>query len=372
MKVLVLGGTGAIGEDLVSILNEEKFKIYVTSRRDHIDKGSIHFIKGNAMDYDFLSGLLQQCHWDCIIDFMAYTLLEFSKRIEILLQATNQYIFLSSSRVYDFNSEKITEFSDRVLDTCKDKKFLKTKDYSLEKARQEELLISQERKNWTIIRPYKTYSSQRLQLGCFEKEDWLYRCIMGRSIVFSKDIIEKVTSLSASTDVAMHIYSLIGNENVLGEVYQTITGDLITWGEILNIYIDVIEEYTGRGVELLWGKDAYSIWKGRPDYTVKYDVLKNHYFSNEKISKIVGEKVQIKYKNPEEGIKKNLSIFLSNPNFKNINWIQQGHFDKLCQQRANLQEISTMKDKIAYLLIRYTFTYNLFVLMRKIRYRRFT
>lgn len=54
-------------------------------------------------------------------------------------------------------------------------KILSIDEYAITKAHQENLLINSKNKNWTIIRPYITYSEQRLQLGTFEKEDWLYR-----------------------------------------------------------------------------------------------------------------------------------------------------------------------------------------------------
>ena len=59
----------------------------------------------------------------------------------------------------------ITEESERLLDTSIDQDFLSTDEYSLTKARQEDILQSSKQKNWTIIRPYITYGTSRLQLG---------------------------------------------------------------------------------------------------------------------------------------------------------------------------------------------------------------
>lgn len=44
MRVLVLGGTGAMGEPLVRMLAERGDEVYVTSRRKRQDKESVHYI----------------------------------------------------------------------------------------------------------------------------------------------------------------------------------------------------------------------------------------------------------------------------------------------------------------------------------------
>ena len=41
---------------------------------------------------------------------------------------------------------------------------------ALQKAREENLLLKSDSRNWTIIRPYITYYDERLQLGVFEKK----------------------------------------------------------------------------------------------------------------------------------------------------------------------------------------------------------
>ena len=85
---------------------------------------------------------------------------------------------------YANENGRITEKSKRLLDVCTDEEYLKTDEYALTKVRQENILLSSGKKNWTIIRPYITYNVERLQLGVYEKENWLYRALHGRSIVF--------------------------------------------------------------------------------------------------------------------------------------------------------------------------------------------
>ena len=90
-----------------------------------------------------------------------------------------------------------------------DEEYLKTDEYALSKARQEKILEESGYLNWTIIRPYITYSKERLQLGIYEKEDWLYRVLNGKTIIFSKDIEKYKTTLTYGYDVANIIADLI-------------------------------------------------------------------------------------------------------------------------------------------------------------------
>ncbi|MFW5804660.1 MAG: NAD-dependent epimerase/dehydratase family protein [bacterium] len=238
MKVLVLGGTGAMGIHLVKLLATNEINTFVTTRKKIKSEKNLTYIQGNAKETSFIKKLLQE-RWDAIIDFMVYKTNEFEEQASLLLNATNQYIFLSSSRVYANSENPIDENSPRLLDVSDDKVFLETDEYSLTKARQENILINSGLKNWTIIRPYITYSENRLQLGVLEKEQWLYRALKGRTIVFSKDMISKQTTLTYGEDVSKGIFSLIGNNDALANTFHITTNKSQTWGEILKTYITI-------------------------------------------------------------------------------------------------------------------------------------
>ena len=100
MKILVLGGTGAIGVDLVQILADRGSEVHVTSRQERKSKHrNIIYIKGNAQNKKFLDSLLI-AKYDAIVDFMSYDTDTFAERVGSLLDHTKQYVYLSSSRVY--------------------------------------------------------------------------------------------------------------------------------------------------------------------------------------------------------------------------------------------------------------------------------
>ena len=285
-RVLVLGGTGAMGTHLVNLLNQKGYHVTVTSRRMRVNFDNVTYATGNAHEPSFLNSLLAS-HFDVIVDFMVYNTEEFSQRYKTLLKSCGQYIYLSSSRVYADSSTPITEESPRLLDVCMDKEFLATDEYALTKARQEDLLRQSGYSNYTIIRPYITFSEIRLQLGVYEKENWLNRALQGRTIVFSKDIADKYTTLTYGLNVAEGIASLIGQSDAYGEAFHITTNESHRWDEILQSYLHVIEKHTGKRPKVLMLDKCPNLALSLGQYQVKFDRYYNRCFSNEKINRFI-------------------------------------------------------------------------------------
>lgn len=349
MKVLVLGGTGAMGTHLVSILSELNIETVVTSRRNRESIRNVKYIQGNAHDQQFLKTLLSE-KWDAIVDFMVYSTNEFNERIESFLQSTKQYLFFSSSRIFAESSILITETSPRLLDVCNDRRYLKTDEYGLAKARQEDILRNSGYTNWTIIRPSVTFSENRLQLGELEKEHWLYRALSNRTIVLSKDIITKFTTLTYGLDVAKGISKIIGKDNTIGETYNITVSEFHKWEEILTTYVNAIKSKTGNNPKILILDKAPIPSR----YVVKYDKLYNRKYNNSKINEQLED---LSFTSTLTGIKKCIDTFLSNPVFLNIDWKKEAFLDTITGEFTPLKEIKTFKGKIIYVLYRHLISY---------------
>lgn len=349
MRVLLLGGTGAMGEFLAKMLVDAGEEVVVTSRRRRGTDAGVTFATGNARNPEFLRSLLES-RWDVIVDFMIYTTAEFQERNGLLLGATGQYVFLSSARVYAESSGPLREASPRLLDVSCDEKFLETDEYALRKARQEDVLTASDRSNWTIVRPYITYGSQRFQLGVLEKEAWLYRALRGRSIVFSEDINERLTTLTHGRDVSAGIMALLGRGEVLGEAFHIASGSPVKWSEVLSIYLDVIEEHQGfRPTVLLQDLERFErIHRGH--YQVRYDRLYDRLFDCSKIGKYVDTGT---FTAVGRGLHECMGTFLRSPSFEVIDWRAEARKDRQAREGTQLSEISGYRKKLRYLYYRY-------------------
>ena len=348
MNALILGGTGAMGSHLVSILASGGIDCSVTTRRHHNNIENIKYIVGDAHDISFIKSLFSKCQWDVIVDFMKYSTKDFEGRVNLLLSKTRQYIFLSSSRVYAESKENLTEISPRLLDVCNDADYLKTDEYALAKARQEDILRNSGYSNWTIIRPYVTFSEQRFQLSALEKEYWLYRALHGRTIVFSKDLAEKITTLTYGQDVARGIASLIGKDKAKGNTYHITISESHKWSEILDTYLDVFEKKIGFCPKVLL-TDKWEPFHGGNKPQVIYDRMYERKFDNSNINDYIDTNT---FKPTIPALTACLSDFLDHPVFKSINWRWEAKKDRLTGEWAKMSEITGIKQKMVYLLSR--------------------
>lgn len=344
MEILVLGGTGAIGVPLVNLLSKDN-KLFVTSRFPKEKKDNITYIQGNAKDREFFLTLMEK-RYDSIIDFMVYNTEELKERLPIFLEHTDQYFFFSSSRCYAGSSTPITEDSPRLVDVCADPEYLAIDEYGMAKGREENLLRETGRTNWTIIRPYITYNSNRIQLGVYEKENWLRRVLAGRTIVFPKDIASKKTSLTYGPDVAGAIVQLIGNEKAYGQAFHITTEESHTWGEILEFYCNQIEKITGKRPKVKLVDNSIGLMTVWNKWQIKYDRLYNREFDNSKIESVRGKYI---YKPTFEGLGECLEEFISNPVWFSMNAKYEAWCDRQCREWTPLRDITGTKNKIVYI-----------------------
>lgn len=248
-KALVLGGTGAMGVYLVPELASLGYDVQVVSLDAAVsDHPRISHVIADARNDEYLKVLLQQ-KFDVIVDFLIYSTEQFRNRYDLLLQNTRHYIYLSSYRVYG-GQFPITEDTPRLLDTSVDKAFLATEDYSLYKARQEDVLQRSEYENWTIIRPAITYSKFRFQLVTLEAPIVVARALKGLPVVLPKEALGVQATMSWAGDVARMISRLIFNSAAYRECFTVATAEHQTWGQIAEYYQEIIGlKYVGVDTE---------------------------------------------------------------------------------------------------------------------------
>ncbi|MCR5414951.1 MAG: glycosyltransferase [Kiritimatiellae bacterium] len=328
LKVLLMGGTGALGAHLRDILAAEGHHVFVTSRSAHDDSGNIVYLQGNALEPAFFRKLMAS-KWDVVVDFMIHGPDGFGQSLDMLLASAGQYVFLSSSRVYaDAGMKPITETSPRIVDTATDPEYLATNEYALSKGRSEDILASHPKKNWTIIRPYVTFSEQRLQLGPLEKENWLARALAGKPIVFSEDIACRTTTLTYGRDVARGMAAVIGRSEALGETYHITGLRSILWRDVLDLYVRVIAEETGKRPEVVMTRESCQLdVPGLLKYQVVYDRRYDRVFDDSKIGRFIDVST---FRDPLEALESCLRKFLSAPSFLKINPELDALHDKAC------------------------------------------
>lgn len=242
-KILVMGGTGAMGRYAVPELLRIGFLVDVVALdAPDFTHENLTSVMADAMDDAWLEKQITETRYDVILDFMSYKLPEFKKRAPLFLDNTDQYMFLSSCRVYANEEVPVKETSPRLLDVSKDEDYLKLceNEYSLFKAAEEDVLVHSGKKNWTIILPATTYSTGRAQLVTLEAGTFVHRALLGKPVVIPIQAKDKPATMSWAGDVGVMIARLAGKEEALGEKFIAATAEYNTWGEIAEIYRELL------------------------------------------------------------------------------------------------------------------------------------
>lgn len=336
-----------MGRYLTDILAGKGIETHVTTRSDvKSDRECVKYIRGDAHDKDFVKSLLKSGYYDALVDFMIYSTPDFRERSDMLLNSTGHYLYFSSSRVYADSEHPIRETSPRLLDAGTDAQYLRTDEYALAKARQENILRESHAKNWTIIRPYITYSNERLQLGVYEKECWLWRAVHNKPVIFSDDIADTVTTLTWGYDAAQAIAGLTGRAENFGGTFH-ITGDeCMKWRDIAEIYTEVFMEAAGRELRIKYIPEALN-----KTPQVKYDRLFRREFDNSKIKNAVPEFKPVTIR---EGLTKCLTEFVrDNHPFRAVSVVNEAALDRIAGCCARSDEFPDAKARAVYLVYRY-------------------
>lgn len=340
-RALLLGGTGAMGIYLQEELVSSGWEVVVTSRRPRKPRRGMTFLEGNAKDPTFMK-LLATERYDAVVDFMTWTQQAFEDALPILLGMSNQYVFLSSYRVFA-DAPVIRESSARLLETCSDRRYASGSEYAIVKAREEDFLRASGSSDWTIVRPAITYSQGRFQFGTLEAGEWLWRALQGLPVPMAREVLERECTLSWGHDVARMIAKLLGNSAALGEDFNVSTSKHQTWGKVLDLYNGMLT-FEVREVSLE-KYERYCCWEDRDlGYCpqLRYDRLVDRVLDNSKVLAATGMR-EADLADISEGLACEFSAFLRNPSFTSgVSAYAQGGLDRACGRPSALTSVATL------------------------------
>ncbi len=281
-KVLVLGATGSMGLYLVPLLLQKGYKVDgVTLDKAKSENENLRYINVNAKDKQELSNLLKN-GYDGIVDFMYYPIAQFKDCYELLLSSCSHYIALSSYRVYTDDEVPTVETSPRFIDFSKDAQLLLSDDYTVEKARMENMLMLSGYKNWTIVRPSMVFSKLAFPLCALGA--WLVcnGAREGKVCLLPASGVDTNATITWSGDIAKMFVGVLFNEEAKCQAFTFSTHEHNTWGDIARFYKKKLglrtliipdEAYVNIiGGGAFWGK-----------IIVKYDRLMNRIIDNSKV-----------------------------------------------------------------------------------------
>lgn len=289
-KVLLIGGNGTLGTYTAKELSAMGHNLDIICLEDNqADTDRIKYYKATA-NIDFLKEFLKDKYYDGIVNFILYEDVDEYKPIhKILSEKTDHLIFLSSYRVYADLQHPITETAPLLFDVSEDEDFLKNEKYAVSKAKAEHFIREESgTTNWTIVRPVISFSDKRFDIVTRNGSEVIDRTKNNEIITLP----EVSRNLTAGLDWAGNSGKLIANllfkENALGEAYTVSSAQNLTWGEVANIYTELLgAKFKWVSTEEFVNENPYlriSPW------ILKYDRFFDRKIDNKKILSATGLK----------------------------------------------------------------------------------
>lgn len=235
-KVLVLGATGIIGKELCFELSRSGVDVFALSRRQANGIDGVNWIFADVRDVDALGDKISGHSFDAVVDLVSFNSDQVSGILELFKGRCGQYVFVSSATVFDSSDGNvITEKSALVTSGWS---------YPLEKIQAERLLRNRCRETgqiYTIVRPYITYSPQRVSFGIWEDESVVPRLQAGVPVIIGDELRAVETTLTHSHDLAKAISSLVGNESATNEDFNVVTSESTSWSQVYELAAELLD-----------------------------------------------------------------------------------------------------------------------------------
>ncbi len=245
MRALFVGGTGTISSAIVRRLaSDSSWEVWLINRgnRKETVPENVHQIICDINDEDAVLKALGGMTFDCVGEFIGFTVDQVERDYRLFKDKTKQYIYISSASAYNKPSANyvITEgttLANPYWEYSRNK--IACENFLMEKSRDEGFPV-------TIVRPSHTYDERSIPLGVHGKNgSWqvIKRMMDGRPVIIHGDG-ESLWHLTFNEDFAVGYTALMGNRHAIGEAFQ-ITGDeVLTWNQIYQTIADAL------GVEL--------------------------------------------------------------------------------------------------------------------------
>jgi nucleoside-diphosphate-sugar epimerase len=309
MTILFIGGTGNISADCAALLHKRGHEILVLSRGQNQVPPEYRAIQADRKNPDAMRSALKDTKPDVVINFLGYEISDIEADYALFKAGVRQYIFISSATVYEKPPSRIPVTEDARLEN-------RWWDYAQKKIACEHWLEQRAKEGFpvTIVRPSHTYSKLWVP-NPISSSSYIFasRLEKGKP-VFVHDDGETPWTLTASSDFAVGLAGLIGNEKAIGEAFH-ITGDeVLSWNQI---YAEIANAVGAKSPQIVKVPTDF-ICKIAPELTgnLKGDKAHPGVFDNSKIKRFVPE---FQSRKPfHVGVRESVTWLRAHPDLQNL------------------------------------------------------
>ncbi len=232
MKILIIGGTGTISSAITRQLAAEGHDLWLLNRGNRTGEvpENVRQVICDINDETEVLRQLAGAQFDAVCEFIGYVPAQVERDLRLFRGRTRQYVYISSASAYNkpAASHVITEGT-----MLANPYWL----YSRNKIACEELLMREYRENGfpvTIVRPSHTYCERAVPLSVHgPRGSWqvLQRMLDGKPIIVHGDG-SSLWTLTWNEDFARGFIGLLGNPKAIGEAFQIMSDESLTWDQI--------------------------------------------------------------------------------------------------------------------------------------------
>ncbi len=232
MKILLIGGTGTISSAITRQLAAAGHDLWLLNRgnrKAEVPEG----VKLVVADIDDEAEVLRQVgseQFDAVCEFIGFVPAQVERDIRLFKGRTRQYVYISSASAYHKPAADyiITEGTTLANPYWQ---------YSRDKIACEERLMQEYREQGfpvTIVRPSHTYCERGVPTSVHgPKGSWqvLKRMLEGKPVIVQGDG-SSLWTLTWNEDFARGFIGLLGNPKAIGEAFQIMSDERLTWNQI--------------------------------------------------------------------------------------------------------------------------------------------
>lgn len=234
-KALFIGGTGTISMAITRRVAEmpdwELWLLNRGNRSDALPKG-IKTITVDINDEAAVAAKIKDMTFDVVAEFIGFVPEQLERDIRLFAGKTRQYMYISSASAYGKPVGNYLINEGTPL-------FNPYWEYSRNKILCEELLMKKFREEGfpvTVIRPSHTYDERSIPMGVHgEKGSWqvVKRMMEGKPVIIHGDGTSLWT-VTHNSDFAKGFTGLMGNVHAIGEAFQIMSDETLTWNQIYS------------------------------------------------------------------------------------------------------------------------------------------
>lgn len=332
MRILIIGGTGTISSAITRQLaasGQDLWLLNRGTRKQEVPAG-VKQIVADISNEEEVKRLLGDMQFDAVCEFIGFVPEQVERDIRLFKGRTRQYVYISSASAYNkpASNHVINEGTTLANPYW---------EYSRNKIACEELLMKEYRENAfpvTIVRPSHTYCERSVPVSVHgPKGSWqvLKRMIDGKPVVVQGDG-SSLWTLTWNEDFARGFIGLLGNPKAIGEAFQIMSDESLTWNQVYKCVADAL----GVAFHPYYVSSEFLAAVAPKEYDFTGNLLGDKsvtvVFDCSKLKRVVpGFQATTRF---HEGVRRCVAHLLSHPELQ----VEDEEFDAWCDQVIAAQE----------------------------------